>query len=68
MSQISRGHKWHKGQRLAANQRRYVVSDWRGRGLRQPPRGYQWVREENNTGDYLLIAAATGIIASILAR
>lgn len=64
----SRGHKFRKGQRLAVNQRRYVVKDWNKRGLRTPPRGYQWVREDNNSGDYLLVAAATGIIASILAQ
>ena len=65
---VTRGHKWRKGQRLAANQRRYVVNDWSRQGLRAPPRGYQWVRENNNSGDYLLVAAATGLIASILAR
>ncbi len=64
----SRGHKWRKGQRLAANQRRYVVSDWSRRGLHAPPRGYQWVRENSNSGDYLLVAAATGMIASILSQ
>ena len=66
--QASHGHKWRKGQRLAPAQRRYVVSDWNKRGLRTPPRGYQWVRENNNSGDYLLVAAATGLIASILSQ
>ncbi len=66
--QASHGHHWRKGQRLQPAQRRYVVSDWRQRGLRQPPRGYQWVRENNNSGDYLLVAAATGLIASILSQ
>jgi Ni/Co efflux regulator RcnB len=66
--QASHGHKWRKGQRLAPAQRRYVVSDWSHRGLRAPPRGYQWVRENNNNGDYLLVAAATGLIASILSQ
>ena len=66
--QASHGHHWRKGQRLAPAQRRYVVSDWSHRGLRAPPRGYQWVRENNNSGDYLLVAAATGLIASILSQ
>lgn len=66
--QVSRGHRWRRGQRLAASQRRYVVSDWSRRGLRAPPRGYRWVRENSNSGDYLLIAAATGLIASILSQ
>lgn len=64
----SHGHHWRKGQRLAANQRRYVVSDWNRRGLRTPPRGYQWVREDNNSGDFLLVAVASGLIASILSQ
>src|SRR4051794_31396609 len=52
---VSRGHRWQTGQRLAASQRRFVVNDWSQRGLRAPPRGYRWVRENNNSGDYLLI-------------
>ena len=43
----------------------YVVTDWRARHLRQPPRGYRWVRSDNN--EYLLIAITTGVIASIFA-
>ncbi len=38
------GHgEWHKGDRLAHDyrDRQYVVDDWRGYGLHQPPRGYQ---------------------------
>jgi Ni/Co efflux regulator RcnB len=64
----SHGHHWQRGQRLQPAQRRYVVSDWNRRGLRAPPRGYQWVRENNNSGDFLLVAAATGLIASILSQ
>lgn len=43
----------------------YVVSDWRAEHLRQPPRGYHWVRSDN--GDFLLAAVTTGVIASIVA-
>jgi hypothetical protein len=43
--------------------RHYVVDDWRGHHLYAPPQGYQWVQ---SGGDYLLVAVATGIIASIL--
>ena len=64
----SRGNRWRRGQRLNVNQRRYVVNDWSQRGLRSPPRGYRWVRENNNSGDYLLIAVASGLIASILSQ
>ncbi len=45
--------------------RRYVVTDWRARRLREPPRGYHYVRGDR--GDLLLVAISTGIIASILA-
>ncbi len=59
-------HGWKKGQRLPTTYRsnRYVVNDWRARHLRQPPRGYHWVRADN---DYVLAAVATGLIASIIA-
>jgi Ni/Co efflux regulator RcnB len=38
--------------------------DWRAHHLRQPPRGYHWVRNGNN---YVLAAVAGGLIASIIA-
>ncbi len=44
----------------------YVVNDYRGYGLRAPPRGYYWRRSD--VGDYLLVAAATGIIADLILR
>lgn len=65
---VSRSNRWRRGQRIAVNQRRHVVNDWNQRGLRAPPRGHRWVRESNNSGDYLLIVAATGLIASILSQ
>lgn len=43
---------------------RYWVNDWRARHLAQPPYGYQWV--ETDAGDVVLIALATGLIASVL--
>jgi Ni/Co efflux regulator RcnB len=36
-----------------------VVRDYGHYHLRHPPRGYHWVRSNN---DYLLVAIATGII------
>lgn len=44
----------------------YVVNDYRGYGLRAPPRGYYWRRSD--AGDYLLVAVATGIIADLILR
>jgi Ni/Co efflux regulator RcnB len=43
---------------------RYWVNDWRVRGYAPPPYGYQWV--ETDTGDVLLVALATGLIASAI--
>ncbi|CAN7773526.1 RcnB family protein [Caballeronia sp. LjRoot31] len=56
---------WHRGDRLPNEyrDRNYVVDDWRGHGLHQPPRGYHWVGVD---GDYVLAAVATGVIANIL--
>jgi Ni/Co efflux regulator RcnB len=44
----------------------YVVRDYRGYGLRAPPRGYYWRRSD--AGDYLLVAVATGIITDLILR
>ncbi len=56
---------YHRGGYLPVEYRtRYVVTDWRRDRLRPPPRGYHWVRSDN--GDFLLVAIASGVIASIL--
>jgi Ni/Co efflux regulator RcnB len=59
------GHSYYRGDRLPSNYRgnQYVVDDWRGHGLRSPPRGYHWVQ---TGGDYVLAAIATGVIADLL--
>ena len=60
---------WYKkGGHMPAQYRgsSYVVTDWRSRHLRQPPRGYHWVRSDN--GDFLLVAITTGVISSIIAN
>ncbi|SAK65919.1 integral membrane protein-like protein [Caballeronia temeraria] len=56
---------WRKGQRLSEDyrNRQYVVDDWHGHGLRQPPRGYQWV---GVGADYLLVAVTSGVIAQVV--
>ncbi len=41
-----------------------VVSDWPQYSLNQPPYGYQWVQADS--GEFILVALATGIIASLL--
>lgn len=55
------GPRWHRGQYLPREYRggRYVVHQHNPR-LYTPPRGHHWV---NVNGEFLLIAAATGLIA-----
>jgi len=57
-------HAYYRGDRLPVDYRHrsYVVEDWRGHQLRQPPRGYHWVQVG---GDYVLVAIATGIILEL---
>jgi Ni/Co efflux regulator RcnB len=46
-------------------QRPYYVTDWRAHRLYAPPQGYQWVRADDS-GDFLLVAIASGLIANLL--
>jgi Ni/Co efflux regulator RcnB len=56
---------YHRGGYLPVEYRtRYVVTDWRHDHLREPPRGYHWVRSDN--GDFLLVAITTGVIVDLL--
>lgn len=58
-------HRWTRGSRVPYEYRtnHYVVNDWRGHRLSSPPRGYHWIQ---NGSDYLLVAVATGVIASMV--
>ncbi|HEY4293511.1 RcnB family protein [Luteibacter sp.] len=58
------GGHWERGHRYDG--RVVVINDWHNRHLRTPPRGYHWVRADNN--DLLLVAVATGIIADIISQ
>jgi Ni/Co efflux regulator RcnB len=51
-------HHWERGHRYDG--RVVVIHDYERVRLRPPPRGYHWVRDDNN--DYVLVAIATGII------
>ncbi|MCC4589010.1 RcnB family protein [Xanthomonas sp. NCPPB 1067] len=51
-----RGHRYHGPV--------YVVNDYDRYNLRYPPRGYRWQRD--NTGNFLLVAIATGVIADLV--
>lgn len=56
---------WVMGSRIPPQYRapRYVVHDWRGHRLHQPPRGHHWVQ---HGGDYMLVAIASGVITQLL--
>ncbi len=56
---------WSRGDKLPPqySSSQNVVSDWKTNHLRQPPRGYHWVRVNNQ---YVLAAVASGVIADII--
>ncbi len=55
---------WHQGGRIAKEDwGRGQKVDWRGHHLRKPPHGYEWRQVD---GNYVLAAAATGLIASLV--
>jgi Ni/Co efflux regulator RcnB len=43
---------------------RYYVDDYRSYRLAPPPRGYRWVRPQDDR--YLLVEIATGVISQVL--
>ena len=60
-----RSETWrHRGGHLPTSYRSQAVIDWHRHGLRRPPAGHRWVRVGN---DYVLVAAASGLIAGIVA-
>ncbi len=62
----ARSYYWQRGSRYydRGYGPTYVVTDYRPYGLRAPPRGYGWRRSD--AGDFLLVAAATGIITDLV--
>ncbi|WP_457583429.1 RcnB family protein [Ensifer canadensis] len=61
---VNKRERWSRGHRLSPAERRHMaqVRDYRRYKLRQPPRGQQWVRVDN---DFLLISLATGVIVGL---
>jgi len=56
---------WRRGDRLSAYDRQHLRRvDYRRERLREPPRGYHYVRTER--GETLLVAIATGVILSAI--
>lgn len=56
-------YRWQRGHYLPHAYRSYYVRDPYAYGLRQAPRGYRYVHAGN---DIVLVAVATGLIASVL--
>ena len=57
-------HEWHQGDKIGHDDwGRGAKIDYRQHHLKRPPRGYEWRQVDNN---YILAAAATGLIASII--
>jgi Ni/Co efflux regulator RcnB len=57
-------HRWSRGQRMGYNDWNGASRiDYRRYNLRQPPRGYEWRRQNDQ---FILGAIATGLIASII--
>ncbi len=57
---------WARGQYLPPyyRQRCTPIRDYHRFGLRHPPRGYHWVRDDR--GDYILVGIATGLIMGLV--
>ena len=60
--------RWSRGDRVPNQyrQNQYVVANWRNYGLRQPPRGYNWVHNDRN--DFFLISITTGTVSDTFYR
>ncbi|WP_454849741.1 RcnB family protein [Rhizobium binxianense] len=63
---VTNKYRWNRGHRVTAAERRRFqdVRDYRRYRLSAPPRGYRWVKADN---DFLLIGITSGIISSIIA-
>jgi Ni/Co efflux regulator RcnB len=57
-------HHWRRGERLPPDYRAsaYIIPDPVVYRLRPPPRGYYWVRVDNNA---VLAAVATGVVLDV---
>lgn len=60
-----RYHSWRRGDRLpvAYRSRTYIVHNYHAYHLHSPPRGYHWIRVDN---DVILTAIATGAVLQVV--
>ncbi|MDS7597045.1 RcnB family protein [Agrobacterium tumefaciens] len=63
---IAKKHRWDRGQRLSAGERRNIIDrrDYRRYRLSEPRRDQRWVRVDNQ---FLLINAVSGLIVGLAA-
>lgn len=61
---------WARGERLPTTYLapRYYVEDYRDYRLAPPPRGMVWVQPYENSREFYLVQAATGLISQIFGR
>ena len=58
------GHRWNRGERMGYNDWNSAQRvDYRQYHLRQPPRGYEWRRQNDQ---FIMVAVTTGLIMSII--
>ncbi len=63
--QYVRHDEWRRGEKIRDEDwRRGEPVDYRQHHLRRPPHGYEW---RSVDGNFVLAAAATGVIASVVA-
>lgn len=62
---VARGHNWRRGAYVPSAYRSYYVQDPYYYGLNAPPRGHRWVYAD---GNFVLMALASGLIASVVAN
>lgn len=62
---VVKNQRWHRGQKLSRTERARLaeIRDYRRYRLSAPPRGYHWVRVNN---EFLLVGVASGVIANII--
>ena len=59
-------YRWSRGQQMGYNDwNRSRRIDYRRYNLRQPPRGYEWRRNDDR---YMLVGASNGLIVSVILR
>lgn len=60
---VNPGAAWRRGAYVPRSYRTYYVQDYGYYGLRAPPPGHRWVYAD---GNFVLMALATGLIASVV--